>query len=84
MWYNDEKVQRLLDQLLDELCTCERNGGESYESVLVFISSNPGYPVLFASDGKPWYPPEHQTDLDVEMGVKFALKKRVQKEVKNG
>lgn len=75
MWYEDEEVQRLFTQLLDRLCTLERMG--DYGSTLVFISDNRDNPILFAMDGKPFYPPENQTDFDVEMGVKTALHKRL-------
>lgn len=77
MWYDDEEVQRHLDQLLDRLCTIERMGGHG--STLVFISDDPGKPVLYAMDGKPFYPAENLTDFDVEIGVKIALKQRLPK-----
>jgi len=77
MWYDDKEVQRHLDELLDRLCTLERMGGHG--STLVFISDDPNNPVLYAQDGKPFYPLENQTDLDVEIGVKLALKKRFPK-----
>jgi hypothetical protein len=76
-WYNDNEVQRYLDNLLDLLCSLERSGGEErYGSTLVFIPYDPEKPVLWAVRGKPFYPPENQTDFDVEMGVKLALERR--------
>ena len=75
-WFNDDEVNDLLTQLMDRLCTLERMGSEAYGSTLVLIPDDRNYPVLFATHGKPFYPRESQTDLDVEIAVKGALKHR--------
>jgi len=75
-WFNDDEVNDLLIKLMDRLCTLERMGEEVYGSVLVLIPDDKRKPVLFATHGKPFYPREHQTDLDVEMAVKSSLKHR--------
>jgi hypothetical protein len=75
-WFNDDEVNDLLTKLLDRLCQLERMGGEIFGSTLVFIANGHKYPVLYATEGKPFYPQEHLTDLDVEIGIKVALKAR--------
>lgn len=75
-WFNDDEVNDLLTKLMDRLCSLERMGGEIYGSTLILIPDDKAYPVLFSMHGKPFYPLEHQTDLDVELAVKVALKHR--------
>lgn len=75
-WFNDDEVNDLLTKLMDRLCTLERMAGESLDSVLVLIPADKKYPVLCARGGKPWYPRESMTFLDVEISVKSALKTR--------
>lgn len=76
-WFNDDEVQSLLTQLLDRLCSVERMGGEVLGSQLLFIPSDKSRPILFAVHGKPFYPYEHLTVLDVEIGVKLSLQGRL-------
>jgi len=78
-WFKDKEVQSLLTQLLDRLCTLERMGGEALGSQLVFIPFDKNLPILFATDGKPFYPYEHLTNLDLEIGMKLALQGRLPK-----
>jgi hypothetical protein len=76
-WFNDDEVNDLLTQLLDRLCTLERIGGEAYSSTLMFWAQDKTYPILFAKEGKPFFPQEHLTYLDLEMAVKFEIKNRL-------
>ena len=76
-WFNDDEVQSLLTQLLDRLCSLERMGGEVFGSQLVFIPSDKSKPILFATHGKPFYPYDHLTALDIEMGIKLSLQGRL-------
>ena len=76
-WFNDNEVNDLLTKLLDSLCQLERMGGEAFDSILALIPSDKKYPILFAMAGKPWYPRESMTYLDVEIGIKTALKTRL-------
>lgn len=78
-WFKDKEVQTLLTQLLDRLCTLERMGGEAFGSQLVFMPSDKSQPILFATDGKPFYPYDHLTTLDIEIGVKLSLQGRLEK-----
>ena len=76
-WFRDNEVQELLTKLLDRLCSLERMGGDIYNSQLLFIPGDTTLPVLFATHGKPFYPHDSLADLDVEIGVKLALKGRL-------
>lgn len=77
-WFQDDEVNDLLTKLMDRLCTLERMGGEAYGSILLLVPDDKKYQVLFATHGKPFYPREHLTYLDVEIAVKLALKRRMQ------
>jgi hypothetical protein len=76
-WFNDDEVQSLLTRLLDRLCSLERMGGDVFGSQLLFMPSDKSQPVLFATHGKPFYPYEHLTTLDIEIGVKLSLQGRL-------
>ena len=76
-WFNDEEVNDLLTTLMDRLCSLERMGGDTLDSMLVLIPNDKKYPILFAHGGKPWSPWDTMTYQDVELGVKVALKARL-------
>jgi hypothetical protein len=76
-WFNDKETQELLTKLLDRLCTLERMGGEALGSRLVFVPADTSLPILFAQDGKPFYPYEHLTAMDVKMAINAGLAGRL-------
>lgn len=78
-WFNDPEVQSLLTHLLDRLCSLERMGGDAFGSQLVFIAFDKSRPVLLATHGKPFYPYDHLSTLDVEIAVKLSLQGRLEK-----
>lgn len=69
-WFNDAEVNDLLTKLLDRLCTLERMAGEAFGSTLIFYAADETYPVMYAREGKCFFPREHLTLFDLEMAVK--------------
>ena len=51
IYHKDPEIQRLITELLDELCQHERHTG--MKSTLIFIPHDSEHPGVIAQDGKP-------------------------------
>lgn len=69
IYHHDPKIQRLISELLDELCQHERNTG--MRSTLIFIPHDSDQPGVIAHDGKP-----DGSDRDPGLALYLAIKER--------
>ena len=72
-WHIDDKIDRMMIQLIDELCAFERNTGR--RSHLLFVPEADDEKIIYAMDGKPVSHTPFELAMDLDL-IKSLIKVR--------
>jgi len=72
-WHIDDKIDRMMIQLIDELCAYERNTGR--RSHLLFVPEADDEKIIYAMDGKPVSHTPYELAMDLDL-IKSLIKVR--------